>query len=87
MPDRAASVISAQNVHQYKGDVPDNETEYEVYYASNENNFVFVGKGWGHGVGMSQWGLKDMGDLNYTYDQMLSAYYPTVDIEHYTNLK
>lgn len=86
LPDRAASVITAHNVAKYTGNVPESDTDYEIYYASDENNFVFVGKGWGHGVGMSQWGLKDMGDLSYTYEQMLAAYYPTVDVKHFRDL-
>lgn len=36
---------------------------------------TFVGEGWGHGVGMSQWGAKAMADLGFTYDQILAHYY------------
>lgn len=89
LPEKAASVITAQDVSRYAGTVAgsSSDTDYEIYYASNEENFVFVGKGWGHGVGMSQWGLKDMGDAGYTYDEMLYAYYPTVDIKPYNKMK
>ena len=89
LPDRAASVITARNVYEYAGSIPNidaDQTNYQVYHASDPNNFVFVGKGWGHGVGMSQWGLKDMGDLHYTYDQMLESYFLGAEIEHYTKL-
>ena len=86
LPERDAAVITAQNVHSYVGDMPNVNADYETYYATDPNNFVFVGKGWGHGVGMSQWGLKDMGDLHYTYDQMLAAYFPSAAICHFTEL-
>ncbi len=34
-----------------------------------------VGEGWGHGVGMSQWGAKAMGDDGATYGEILAHYY------------
>lgn len=36
---------------------------------------TFVGEGWGHGVGMSQWGAKAMGDEGATYAEILGHYY------------
>lgn len=37
---------------------------------------VFKGRGYGHGVGMCQWGAKGMADKGYTYEQILEHYYP-----------
>ena len=37
--------------------------------------FVFEGRGWGHGVGMSQWGAYHMAQLGYSYKSILSFYY------------
>jgi len=45
------------------------------------SNFVFTGKGWGHGLGMSQWGAKTMADRGYTYEQILLHYYTGVKVE------
>ena len=39
-------------------------------------NYIFNGKGYGHGIGMSQNGARGMAKLGYTYDQILSHYYP-----------
>ncbi len=36
----------------------------------------FFGKGWGHGVGMCQWGAQGMSALGLTYDKILQFYYP-----------
>jgi stage II sporulation protein D len=36
---------------------------------------TFVGEGWGHGVGMSQWGAKAMADRGATYREILAHYY------------
>jgi stage II sporulation protein D len=38
--------------------------------------FVISGHGWGHGVGMGQWGAQGYALQGYTYDQILAAYYP-----------
>lgn len=37
---------------------------------------IFTGRGWGHGVGLSQWGAKKMAEQSYTYDQILKFYFP-----------
>lgn len=40
----------------------------------------FEGTGWGHGVGFCQWGAYFMSRRGYTYDQILSFYYPGASI-------
>ncbi|MBI3003624.1 MAG: SpoIID/LytB domain-containing protein [candidate division NC10 bacterium] len=42
----------------------------------NGNHFTFVGRGWGHGVGLSQWGAKGMADLAFGYEEILRYYFP-----------
>lgn len=44
------------------------------------NRFVFVGRGNGHGLGLSQWGAKGMADAGYDYRQILQHYYQNVTI-------
>jgi SpoIID/LytB domain protein len=36
---------------------------------------VLEGRGWGHGVGMVQWGAKGKADLGLSYSDILAAYY------------
>ena len=50
-------------------------TEFEKNFANSEDKYVFIGKGSGHGVGMSQWGAKKMAELGYDYVQILEYYY------------
>ena len=38
-------------------------------------------KGYGHGVGMSQYGAKAMAELGYTYDEILEFYYTDITIK------
>ena len=44
-------------------------------------DFVFEGKGWGHGVGLCQWGAKVMGEKGYDYKKILEFYYPGTNAE------
>ena len=37
---------------------------------------VFTGQGWGHGVGLSQWGAKKMAEEGFDYKQILNFYFP-----------
>ncbi|HEY9166991.1 MAG TPA: SpoIID/LytB domain-containing protein [Candidatus Kryptonia bacterium] len=42
---------------------------------------VIKGQGSGHGVGMCQWGALGMSRLGYTYQQILSHYYPGTEVK------
>ncbi len=39
-------------------------------------DFIFTGRGWGHGVGMSQWGAWEAAREGVTFDKILAFYYP-----------
>jgi len=41
--------------------------------------FVFDGRGWGHGVGYSQWGSAILGEKT-SYDKILAFYYPNASL-------
>ncbi len=45
------------------------------------NTFVFDGEGWGHGVGMSQYGAKGMAMAGFDYEEILTHYYTGTHIE------
>ncbi len=45
--------------------------------------FDVVGKGWGHGVGLCQWGAEEMSRQHYKYDEILQYYYPGADLTDY----
>lgn len=47
----------------------------------SHNNAVFIrGKGYGHGVGMSQWGAKCMAEKGFNYLDILKHYYTDIEI-------
>ncbi|HSS21796.1 MAG TPA: SpoIID/LytB domain-containing protein [Pyrinomonadaceae bacterium] len=42
--------------------------------------FTFLGRGWGHGVGMCQVGAYGLARQGFSYDQILKAYYSGIDL-------
>ena len=46
-----------------------------------DNKIYIYTKGYGHGVGMSQYGAEGMAQLGYKYDEILKYYYTGIDIE------
>ncbi|MFZ5965748.1 MAG: SpoIID/LytB domain-containing protein [Bacillota bacterium] len=79
------TVLSAEGTSEISGNQYTiyNGSEYKnaTSTASQASSFTFKGKGWGHGLGMSQWGAKKMAELGYTYDQILKHYYTGTEIE------
>ena len=53
------------------------KTEYKA------DSFTFIGRGWGHGVGMSQYGIYELGNLGYDYKTILRAYYSGITFMTY----
>lgn len=47
----------------------------------NKDTFVFSGEGWGHGVGMSQYGAKGMAEAGFGYEEILTHYYTGTHLE------
>jgi stage II sporulation protein D len=45
-----------------------------------DNNVIINTKGYGHGVGMSQYGAEAMAKKGYTYDKILKHYYTGIEI-------
>ena len=44
------------------------------------SRYLIRGSGWGHNVGMSQYGARAMAELGYSYADILSFYYDGVEI-------
>ena len=44
--------------------------------ASAGTVFLLDGRGWGHGVGLSQWGAEGYARHGYGYSRILAHYYP-----------
>lgn len=48
--------------------------------SSTNNTFTFSGSGWGHNVGMSQWGAFAMAEKGYDYRDILQFYYTGITL-------
>ncbi len=44
------------------------------------DQFVFSGKGWGHGVGLCQYGMEEMAESGFQWFDILKHYYPGIDL-------
>ncbi|MDF2676407.1 MAG: SpoIID/LytB protein [Bacillota bacterium] len=47
----------------------------------NSNQYVIDGRGWGHSLGMSQYGAKQMATEGFKYDEIIKHYYTGVTIQ------
>ncbi len=47
-----------------------------------DNNYIFAGRGFGHGLGMSQYGARTLAESGYNAAQILSYYYRDVSVEY-----
>jgi stage II sporulation protein D len=43
-------------------------------------SYSFTGRGWGHGVGMCQYGAYGLGKMGYKYDAILKHYYTGIEL-------
>ncbi len=53
----------------------------QIVISNDSDNYLIVGSGWGHNIGMSQYGAKAMAELGYSYRQILEYYYTGVTVE------
>lgn len=82
-PTAAITVISADGEYELTG-----VNGYTVLSADGESvsagvaeALVIDGCGYGHGVGLSQFGSRCMADAGFTYEQILETYFPGTSIE------
>ena len=73
LTDKGASVISGNNFRIALGSSKLKSTLFSINKL--KTGILFKGKGYGHGVGMSQWGALNMSKNRYLYKQILKFYY------------
>ena len=50
------------------------------YNGATVSGYTFTGRGWGHGVGMCQYGAYGMAKMGVKYDEIVKHYYTGVDL-------
>lgn len=82
--DGVSVMISGKDFRNIVGPNEIRSNDYEIsmsgYY------FNLYGHGWGHGVGLCQWGAFGMAQKRFKFDEILSFYYPGTKVELYDNL-
>lgn len=71
------------NEHEFTGSEIANKLQLRsTYFEINQQDdkIIIHNKGYGHGVGMSQYGANGMAKEGYTYDEILKHYYTNVEI-------
>jgi stage II sporulation protein D len=69
--------INANNFRILIG--PNNLRSTSFRVKDEGRSFVFEGSGWGHGVGLCQYGTQDMAKSGFKWFDILKHYYPEID--------
>lgn len=66
---------ASEKLAQYIVKGADNLSNYPRTAPEKSNEVLFAGMGYGHGVGMSQYGAKGMAEAGYTYKEIIEYYF------------
>ena len=78
------TILRGQDLRRVVGYTKIFSTQFRI--ESFGHQIVISGKGAGHGVGMCQWGMKEMAELGYSYEAILQYYYPGTALQHVSNV-
>ncbi len=76
--DNGISRLTSNNFRIKIGGTKIKSTLFQV--TSHPDGLLFKGKGFGHGVGMSQWGARKMAQAGSDYENILKHYYQNIKI-------
>jgi stage II sporulation protein D len=76
--DKKETEISGKDFRSAMGPNTIRSTNFTVEIM--QNDAYFEGFGWGHGVGMCQWGAYFMAKQGYKYEEIIKYYYPAAEI-------
>lgn len=71
-------IFSANEFRQLLGFQELKSSLFEMH--SHDEGFDFQGRGFGHGVGLCQWGSRHLGKKGYNFRQILKHYYPLAEV-------
>ncbi len=66
---------ASQELSQYIVQSKDNLTNFPRTAPTGAEDVLFAGMGYGHGVGLSQYGAKGMAEAGYSYKEIIEYYY------------
>ena len=63
------------------------EEQMPVSYAGtvtvSDSSYTFSGRGWGHQLGMSQYGANAMAQQGFSFDEIITFYYPGTHVSYF----
>jgi len=71
---KAAVAVNAARFLTISDIISDNVSA-KLLTAGEPLSFTFEGRGYGHGIGMSQWGAQGMAQAGFNYEQILKHFY------------
>ena len=83
---RATEIVVTGTEASYSVKLADTKSFFGLYsqpYSiekQDDDTYVFKGRGWGHSVGLSQWGAKAMADRGFGYKDILKYYYKGIEV-------
>ena len=78
LTDEQSRLISGKDFRHALG--PNRIKSNSFQIAVEGNKVRFTGRGWGHGVGLCQWGAQMMAEKKHDYQDILQYYYPGTTI-------
>jgi stage II sporulation protein D len=78
-------VLTAKEFRQLVGPNDVKSTKFDV--SIKYNHMILVGRGWGHGVGLCQWGMYGLARKGRTSEEILKFYYPGTQITTLDRIK
>ena len=80
--DRGSKVLKGSDVRSALGL---RSTHFTIKLDKNADKVTVTGSGFGHGVGMSQWGARTLAEQGWSFDQILQHYYQSTAIAQLDN--
>lgn len=76
----STGTLTDGSVYAIGGDGKVSQVKPSAATGSGSTVFTITGSGWGHNVGMSQWGAYAMAQQGYSYRDILSFYYTGIEV-------
>lgn len=81
-PNKRKVDLRGEYFRKIIGDTRLPSTKFRVAKDSS-GAFTFIGQGYGHGVGMSQWSARGLADRGRGFEEIIQAFYPGVKIAQF----
>ncbi len=75
-------VFTPKDIRWKIGLIKFKSNKFTITFDQEKRTIQFDGRGFGHGVGLSQWGAQGMALKGYDYKRILQFYYPGTEVVH-----